>query len=67
MVWIGDHRWQVRVPIVAETLSTWDGVEQFGEGRVIDTPLAESGIAGTAIGMSLAGLRPGRSGSRWRS
>jgi pyruvate dehydrogenase E1 component beta subunit len=30
----------------------------FGERRVIDTPLAESGIVGTAIGMSFRGYRP---------
>ncbi|MFP3915323.1 MAG: pyruvate dehydrogenase (acetyl-transferring) E1 component subunit alpha [Actinomycetota bacterium] len=30
----------------------------FGEQRVIDTPLNESGIVGTAIGMALAGARP---------
>ncbi|MBD8005958.1 alpha-ketoacid dehydrogenase subunit beta [Bacillus norwichensis] len=36
-----------------------DGLlEQFGEDRVIDTPLAESAIIGTAVGMSLNGLRP---------
>jgi pyruvate dehydrogenase E1 component beta subunit len=33
-------------------------VEQFGEGRVVDTPLAESGIVGTSIGMAVYGLRP---------
>jgi pyruvate dehydrogenase E1 component beta subunit len=33
-------------------------LKQFGEQRVIDTPLAESGIAGVAIGMALYGLRP---------
>ncbi len=33
-------------------------IEKFGERRVVDTPLAESGIIGTAIGMSLSGLRP---------
>jgi pyruvate dehydrogenase E1 component beta subunit len=33
-------------------------VERFGEGRVIDTPLAESGIVGFAIGMAIAGYRP---------
>ncbi|MFB6354811.1 MAG: alpha-ketoacid dehydrogenase subunit beta [Halobacteriales archaeon] len=32
--------------------------EEFGEDRVIDTPLAESGIVGTAIGMAAYGLRP---------
>ena len=30
----------------------------FGEDRVIDTPLAESGIVGTAIGLALYGYRP---------
>jgi pyruvate dehydrogenase E1 component beta subunit len=32
--------------------------EEFGENRVIDTPLAESGIVGTSIGMAAYGLRP---------
>ncbi len=32
--------------------------KDFGEGRVIDTPLAESGIVGTAIGLALYGYRP---------
>jgi pyruvate dehydrogenase E1 component beta subunit len=32
--------------------------KRFGEKRVIDTPLAESAILGTAIGMAVAGLRP---------
>jgi len=32
--------------------------EQFGEERVIDTPLAESAIAGVAIGAAMYGLRP---------
>src|SRR5690606_38819057 len=32
--------------------------EEFGENRVIDTPLSETGIIGTAIGMALYGMRP---------
>jgi pyruvate dehydrogenase E1 component beta subunit len=36
-----------------------DGLQKdFGEERVIDTPLAESGIVGTAIGLALRGYRP---------
>ncbi len=36
-----------------------DGLQKdFGEDRVIDTPLAESGIVGTAIGLALRGFRP---------
>jgi len=33
-------------------------LEKFGAQRVMDTPLAESGIVGAAIGMALNGLRP---------
>ena len=33
-------------------------LDEFGESRVIDTPLAESSIVGVAIGMALHGLRP---------
>ncbi len=32
--------------------------KRFGANRVVDTPLAESGIIGTSIGLAMAGLRP---------
>jgi pyruvate dehydrogenase E1 component beta subunit len=32
--------------------------KEFGEGRCFDTPIAESGIVGAAVGMAAAGLRP---------
>ncbi len=36
-----------------------DGLQKdFGESRVMDTPLAESGIVGTAIGLTFRGYRP---------
>jgi 2-oxoisovalerate dehydrogenase E1 component beta subunit len=36
-----------------------DGLQKdFGENRVIDTPLAESGIIGTAVGLAIRGFRP---------
>ena len=36
-----------------------DGLlERFGAERVVDTPVAESGIVGAAFGMAVAGLRP---------
>ncbi|MCC6970145.1 MAG: alpha-ketoacid dehydrogenase subunit beta [Phycisphaerales bacterium] len=36
-----------------------DGLQKvFGPDRVADTPLAESGIMGTAIGLAMAGMRP---------
>lgn len=33
-------------------------IDEFGEDRVMDTPLAESGIIGTAIGAAVVGMRP---------
>ncbi|AEI13581.1 MULTISPECIES: alpha-ketoacid dehydrogenase subunit beta [Cellulomonas] len=36
-----------------------DGLQaEFGDDRVVDTPLAESGIVGTAIGLAMRGYRP---------
>ena len=39
-------------------LATEGFVEEFGEARVIDTPLAESSIAGIALGAAMHGMRP---------
>ncbi len=55
-----------RVLVMGEDVARTGGVfrvtagllDKFGDARVIDTPLAESGIVGTAIGMSIYGLRP---------
>src|ERR671919_2175838 len=52
-----------RVVVMGEDVARTGGVfrvtagllESFGEDRVVDTPLAESGIIGTAIGMSVYG------------
>lgn len=54
------------VVVLGEDVGTDGGVfrvtdgllDKFGEARVIDTPLAEMGIAGVAIGMAFNGLRP---------
>jgi len=55
-----------RVVVLGEDVGAFGGVfratvglqEEFGRDRCIDTPLAESGIVGTAIGMALYGMRP---------
>jgi pyruvate dehydrogenase E1 component beta subunit len=55
-----------RVLLMGEDIATLGGVfrvteglkAEFGETRVIDTPLAESAIVGTAIGLAMRGFRP---------
>ncbi|RJK96134.1 alpha-ketoacid dehydrogenase subunit beta [Vallicoccus soli] len=55
-----------RVVVLGEDVGTLGGVfrvtdglaARFGDRRVVDTPLAESGIVGTAIGMAMGGLVP---------
>jgi pyruvate dehydrogenase E1 component beta subunit len=54
------------VVVLGEDVGKFGGVfrataglyDEFGADRVVDTPLAEGGIVGTAIGMALYGLRP---------
>ena len=54
------------VLLMGEDIGTLGGVfrvteglkSEFGENRVLDTPLAESGIIGTAIGLAMRGFRP---------
>jgi len=55
-----------RVLLMGEDIGRLGGVfritehlqRDFGDRRVLDTPLAESGIVGTAIGLAMAGFRP---------
>jgi pyruvate/2-oxoglutarate/acetoin dehydrogenase E1 component len=55
-----------RVFVMGEDVGAFGGafkvtdglVEEFGPERVRDTPLAEAGIVGTAVGAAIAGLRP---------
>src|SRR6267154_2625830 len=55
-----------RVVVLGEDVGKFGGVfrataglyDEFGADRAIDTPLAEGGIIGAAVGMALYGLRP---------
>jgi 2-oxoisovalerate dehydrogenase E1 component beta subunit len=55
-----------RVFVLGEDIGVYGGafkvtkgmLEEFGEDRVVDTPISESAIVGTAIGAAMMGLRP---------
>ena len=55
-----------KVLILGEDIGVYEGtfritagmLQKFGPKRVIDTPIAEAGMVGTAIGMAMMGLRP---------
>src|SRR5216110_1176910 len=55
-----------RVLIMGEDIGVYEGtfritagmLKKYGPKRVIDTPIAEAGMAGTALGMAMLGLRP---------
>src|SRR5580704_15379119 len=55
-----------RVVVLGEDVGLNGGVfrvteglqKRFGEARVVDTPLSESGIIGSSIGLAMAGMRP---------
>ncbi|BDG59047.1 alpha-ketoacid dehydrogenase subunit beta [Caldinitratiruptor microaerophilus] len=61
-----EMRQDPRVIVLGEDVGVNGGVfratdgllAEFGPDRVIDTPLAESGIIGTAIGLAIGGMRP---------
>jgi pyruvate/2-oxoglutarate/acetoin dehydrogenase E1 component len=55
-----------RVLVMGEDIGVFGGafkvtdgfIDEFGPSRVMDTPLAESGIIGTAVGAAVVGMRP---------
>jgi pyruvate/2-oxoglutarate/acetoin dehydrogenase E1 component len=61
-----EMRHDERVLVMGEDIGVFGGafkvtdgfVDEFGPHRVMDTPLAESGIVGTAVGAAVVGMRP---------
>lgn len=55
-----------RVIVIGEDVGVYDGVfkvtkgflKEFGENRVLDTPISENAIAGAGLGAAIAGLKP---------
>jgi pyruvate/2-oxoglutarate/acetoin dehydrogenase E1 component len=61
-----EMRHDERVLVMGEDIGVFGGafkvtdgfIDEFGANRVMDTPLAESGIVGTAVGAAVVGVRP---------
>jgi pyruvate/2-oxoglutarate/acetoin dehydrogenase E1 component len=61
-----EMRHDERVLVMGEDIGVFGGafkvtdgfIDEFGANRVMDTPLAESGIVGTAVGAAVVGMRP---------
>jgi pyruvate/2-oxoglutarate/acetoin dehydrogenase E1 component len=61
-----EMRHDERVLVMGEDIGVFGGafkvtdgfIDEFGPNRVMDTPLAESGIVGTAVGAAAVGMRP---------
>ena len=61
-----EMRHDERVLVMGEDIGVFGGafkvtdgfIDEFGPNRVMDTPLAESGIVGTAVGAAVVGMRP---------
>ena len=61
-----EMRHDERVLVMGEDIGVFGGafkvtdgfIDEFGPHRVMDTPLAESGIVGTAVGAAVVGMRP---------
>jgi pyruvate/2-oxoglutarate/acetoin dehydrogenase E1 component len=61
-----EMRHDERVLVMGEDIGVFGGafkvtdgfIDEFGPGRVMDTPLAEAGIVGTAVGAAVVGMRP---------
>ena len=61
-----EMRHDERVLVMGEDIGVFGGafkvtdgfIDEFGPDRVMDTPLAESGIVGTAVGAAVVGMRP---------
>ena len=61
-----EMRHDERVLVMGEDIGVFGGafkvtdgfIDEFGPTRVMDTPLAESGIVGTAVGAAVVGMRP---------